>query len=110
MLAESLHESELFSPLLNLDAGEFYDTEEQLHNPRVRGWRLDSKLLYLLRFIRIGVAVEIIRIKWRSSFIPVRQVRRGLSFKIFLSLFFECRLRALSRLPEFLLERLLFHE
>lgn len=37
MLAESLHESELFSPLLNLNASEFYDTEELLHNPRVRG-------------------------------------------------------------------------
>ena len=37
MLAESLHESELFSPLLNLNASEFYDTTEILHNPRVRG-------------------------------------------------------------------------
>ena len=37
MLAEGLHESEMFSPLLNLNASEFYDTEEQLHNPRLRG-------------------------------------------------------------------------
>jgi hypothetical protein len=58
--------------LLNLNASEFYDTDELLHNPRLRGWRLDNKLLNLLRYIRIGVAVEIIRIKWRSSFIPLR--------------------------------------
>jgi hypothetical protein len=37
MLAKSLHESELFSPLLNLNASEFYDTNELLHNPRLRG-------------------------------------------------------------------------
>ena len=37
MLAESLHASELFPPLLHLNVSETYDTEEQLHNPRLRG-------------------------------------------------------------------------
>ena len=37
MLAESLRASELFPPLLHLNVSETYDTEEQLHNPRLRG-------------------------------------------------------------------------
>ncbi len=37
MLAESLHEFELFPPLLNLDVSEPCDTEDLLHNPRMRG-------------------------------------------------------------------------
>ena len=37
MLAESLHASELFPPLLHLNVSETYDTEEQLHNPCLRG-------------------------------------------------------------------------
>ena len=37
MLAESLHESELFPPLLNLNVSDTYDTDELLHNPRLRG-------------------------------------------------------------------------
>ena len=37
MLAESLHESELFPPLLNLDVSDTYDTDDLLHNPRLRG-------------------------------------------------------------------------
>jgi hypothetical protein len=28
----------LFPPLLNLDVSGTYDTEELLHNPRLRGW------------------------------------------------------------------------
>jgi hypothetical protein len=37
MLAESLREYELFPPLLNLDVRGIYNTEEQLHDPRLRG-------------------------------------------------------------------------
>jgi hypothetical protein len=37
MLAESLCESEMFLPLLHLNVSGTYDTEEQLHNPRLRG-------------------------------------------------------------------------
>jgi hypothetical protein len=37
MLAENLHESELFPPLLNLNVSGTYETEDYLHNPRLRG-------------------------------------------------------------------------
>jgi hypothetical protein len=37
MLTESLRESALFPPLLNLKVSGIYETEEQLHNPRLRG-------------------------------------------------------------------------
>ncbi|MDH3635885.1 MAG: hypothetical protein OES20_14385 [Gammaproteobacteria bacterium] len=37
MLAESLRESELFPPLLNLNVSGAYDTDELLYNPRLRG-------------------------------------------------------------------------
>jgi hypothetical protein len=37
MLAENLHESELFPPLLNLNVSGTYATEDYLHNPRLRG-------------------------------------------------------------------------
>lgn len=37
MLAESLSEFELFPPLLNLNVSGAYDTEQELHNPRLRG-------------------------------------------------------------------------
>ena len=37
MLAESLHESELFPPLLNLNVSGTHDTEDYLHNPHLRG-------------------------------------------------------------------------
>ncbi len=37
MLAVSLHESELFPPLLNLNVSGTRDTDELLHNPRLRG-------------------------------------------------------------------------
>ena len=37
MLAESLRESELFPPLLHLNVSGTYDSEELLHNPRLRG-------------------------------------------------------------------------
>ena len=37
MLAESLCESEMFLPLLHLNVSGTYDTEDYLHNPRLRG-------------------------------------------------------------------------
>ena len=37
MLAESLRESELFPPLLNLNVSGIHDSEDYLHNPRLRG-------------------------------------------------------------------------
>lgn len=37
MLAQSLYGSELFPPLLNLEVSDGSDTEELLHNPRLRG-------------------------------------------------------------------------
>lgn len=37
MLAENLHESELFPPLLNLNVSGIHDAEDYLHNPRLRG-------------------------------------------------------------------------
>jgi len=37
MLAESLREYELFPPLLNLDVSGIYNSDEELHDPRIRG-------------------------------------------------------------------------
>lgn len=37
MLSESLREYALFPPLLNLDVSRIYNTDEELHDPRIRG-------------------------------------------------------------------------